>query len=490
MGLSSFFNPDILIGMGQARQKERENLLSQEAERRKSGTQLLSKIFESPDLTPEAREVVLNKLATATMLEPGKPDPKGLFSLDDVLNVRPQVGRSVSRTQSQELPDVGANQYGLTPSNLGLGASELRAPEAPQDYRRSGFYSPEERQNQEIDAYRRQQGVMTEEQIKRDRAKQQAELEFNTLNPPKPPTPSDFTLSPGQTRYGPDGRVIANIPDSASSSVAKSLQESEVVLKDGKRVMAFFNPDPSQAGYYIKGPDGKLQDITAQVAGQYRQPPAPSATIQIDREGRAITNDLDKEVGYALDRATNNMTPGRKLAVMSTVQRMVKNGDTAAARDTIKQAATESESPVVQNNIRGRREAVAALGEIKSMLSQVPQNLIVGTVEDTVRRLGLTRDPRYVKIATRLTTLAQAYRKAITGAQFSQQESQEYTKVFPSYSNTVDVNTATIDAMMDAMNLQDSIYWTRKLGPGWSDSLSPISSPSNASSEWKIISVK
>ncbi len=500
MGLSSIFNPDILIGMGQGHEKYQQNLISEEAARRKEMHSTLSHLFDAPNITPEAQDEILRQISEGTQAPLNKPYK---YDLNKVTQVRPRIGGSVApsqtmnvqapgststvntRPESMSIPDLlppGVQgpqlpqkeesrtasvpmQMNSLPTDLSY---TLNAPEAPASYRRSGFYSPEEMDTRKLDAYREQQQVLTEEDIKRKEAQQKSEYDWNT-NLPKLPAPHKFSSSPLGIFDEGTGDIVHPAPDKPEGS-QKSLQESEVVLKDGKRAMAFFNPDPAKAGWYTKDQaTGKLIDITDKVAGQYRPPPNPSATIQMQGFGNSIVGGMDQDLGYALDRATNNLTPGRKLAVMSTVQRMVKNNDLSQARATIKQAAAESEPPTVQANITGRREAVAALRDIKSLLAKVPQNLLVGTIEDTARALGTTTNKDMVKLATRLTTTLQSYRKAVTGAQFSAQESDEYARVFPNYKSTMVVNQATLDALMDAFNSRDSIYWSNKLGPGWSD---------------------
>src|SRR3990167_9181011 len=183
MGLSSLFNPDILIGMGQAHQSRQKSILDDEAARRKQGTSLFTSIFEHPDLTPEGRDEALRQISEASMAKPDKPYK---FDINRVLSVRPEIGKSVApgQTMNAQLPQSG----GMPSIDI---SQEFPAPDAPADARRSGFYSPQERQKQAEDVYRRQQQIGTEEQIKRTRATQQAEQEFAPLAAPKPP--EDFT---------------------------------------------------------------------------------------------------------------------------------------------------------------------------------------------------------------------------------------------------------------------------------------------------------
>src|SRR3990167_11128805 len=95
MNLSSIFNPDILIGMGEAHQAKQKSILDDEASRRKQGTSLFTSIFEHPDLTPEGRDEALRQISEASRAKPDKPYK---FDINRVLQERPEVGKSGSRT--------------------------------------------------------------------------------------------------------------------------------------------------------------------------------------------------------------------------------------------------------------------------------------------------------------------------------------------------------------------------------------------------------
>lgn len=250
------------------------------------------------------------------------------------------------------------------------------------------------------------------------------------------------------------------------SASTKALQDTEVILQGGKRVMAFFNPDPANTGYFQKDPaTGQLTDITSKVVGLYRP---PSATMQILNSSQPTPN-MQPDMSDALNRATMTLPSNQRAQVVSTVNQQVNRGNLNGAKDTIRQAALEGEDVATRNQVRGRREVVQALTSIEGLLKDLPTNLVSGTVEDVARRLGTSTDQRYVRVGQRLNTLLQSYRRSITGAAFSQAETSEYNTIFPAYTNTPPVNTTLINALREAFSDNDRIYWDYKLGPGWAD---------------------
>lgn len=260
----------------------------------------------------------------------------------------------------------------------------------------------------------------------------------------------------------------------------KSLQDIEVILKGGGRRMAFFDPSPDSAGYYVKDPKtGKLQDITDQVAGQYH---VPSAMIQVAGATRADSG-MPQDIRTALERATLGTQPQKRLQIFNTVNDMFTRGDVSSVKETIRQAALESDPVDVRNQVLARRQALRSLGEIETLLKGVPTDLKTGTIESIYRKLGTSHDPRYVDIANRLAVANQSYRRGMTGVAFSPAEAKQYAEIFPSFSNETPVNETLIRSLKDAFGSNDAAYWDYKLGPGWSDVEQPLAPRTNAQAQ-------
>ena len=88
--------------------------------------------------------------------------------------------------------------------------------------------------------------------------------------PPAPPQPQPFNLSPGQTRFGPDGRPIANLPPTPPQPP----QRQQQVIQ-------------TEQGPMILGEDGQVRPITGPGGAQVR-PPA--------RQGGPMTATAQKEL--------------------------------------------------------------------------------------------------------------------------------------------------------------------------------------------------
>lgn len=271
-----------------------------------------------------------------------------------------------------------------------------------------------------------------------------------------------FTIQEGTLLNKKTGAVVALPPSVARRAVN---MQGEWAKYNGKETYVF--RDMREGREYLPTKEG-LVEITGMTE---KIPPQPPATIQIMNQTRPSAQ-MPPELKSAVERATMSITsPTERLGTMTAVNNMIESGDIPNAISTIKQIALENDRSANAAAVTGRRETMAALLDIQDLLKAVPQNLLVGTAEDVVRKLGASTDPRYVEIGNQLLITLQAYRKGVTGAQFGVQETGEYSRAFPSYSNTAPVNDAQIKGLLEAFKRNDKIYWETKLGKGrdWTD---------------------
>ena len=87
-----------------------------------------------------------------------------------------------------------------------------------------------------------------------------------------------------------------------------------------------------------------------------------------------------------------------------------------------------------------------------------------GAFEDVLRKLGKTTDPKLVKYKNKMMSTLIKYRRAATGVQFSPIESKQYQQMLPNYGQEYHVNLASIDGMIEAMQVNDRSFWSDRLG--------------------------
>lgn len=187
-------------------------------------------------------------------------------------------------------------------------------------------------------------------------------------------------------------------------------------------------------------------------------------------EKTPMSLNLPGAYGTAFSRAILSAPPLKRAGLIQTANNIAASGSEDDLKSLIRQAAIEGENVDIKNQTIGRMSTIKALEDAKGLIQAmakagIPTNILSGTAEDVMRKLGKTNNPAYVKMAQNLQDVLINYRRAATGAQFGEAEGKQYEKMFPKYTNDLPVNVALIDGLLDAMKGRDRFYWEYKLGP-------------------------
>lgn len=163
------------------------------------------------------------------------------------------------------------------------------------------------------------------------------------------------------------------------------------------------------------------------------------------------------------------MSAPRRAAVIANANEALAQGNEEELKRIIRQAAVEGETVERRRTVEGRREAIQVLQSLKQDLAAlkaqgVSTNILRGSLEDVVRKLGTTTDPRLAAFRTRAEEALIEYRRAMTGAVFSTPEAKQYADLFPSYRNTPPLNETLINSMIEAFRTRDRAFWEQKVG--------------------------
>lgn len=93
-------------------------------------------------------------------------------------------------------------------------------------------------------------------------------------------------------------------------------------------------------------------------------------------------------------------------------------------------------------------------------------NYFSGNLEFAINKLGEVKDPKQVAFATQIETALQAYRNAISGTAYSNQEGQAIAYIFPGINKTEGLNTAILTGRQQAMKSLVNASYDQILGPG------------------------
>lgn len=167
----------------------------------------------------------------------------------------------------------------------------------------------------------------------------------------------------------------------------------------------------------------------------------------------------------ALDLAGEKKGP----QFIADVRKLVENGDFSRAQDRLKKVALDTVDTTTAQQIRGRDTAIRALNNISVELEAYrtkykDMNILSGTAEQIKNKIGKVKNADQKRIATKIAAALADYRKAISGAAFTESEKADYESMFPSIMNEEKLNTANIQGMTETFSQANESFYRQQLG--------------------------
>lgn len=147
----------------------------------------------------------------------------------------------------------------------------------------------------------------------------------------------------------------------------------------------------------------------------------------------------------------------------------INNGDTNGAKDLIRSYVIMNSTSKEREVLDGKRNAMEALNSIETKLNEFKAaggntNIFTGLSEKALEKGGLTKDPKLANLANSIAIAIIDYRKAITGAAFTESEGEAYEQVFPSVGNTTELNTEKISTLKESLTRNQDNFIKSRLG--------------------------
>jgi len=202
---------------------------------------------------------------------------------------------------------------------------------------------------------------------------------------------------------------------------------------------------------------------------------APDETVFIGNEENEgfnpsitgnITNDMIEDV---LGNVSVGLTKDKAKNFQQGVERFLKNGQIGKAKDLIERAAIEGVDTETGKVIQGNEVLLTLIDDVERDLQEYEAlggetGIFTGNAQKVQEALGKVGDPKLAKLANKIQISIQKYRKAISGAAFTESEGAEYKAVFPSTDKTAELNAAKISAIKDVSALQNEAMYKMLLG--------------------------
>ena len=159
----------------------------------------------------------------------------------------------------------------------------------------------------------------------------------------------------------------------------------------------------------------------------------------------------------------------QKAAFKKSIVTAMEQGNPRVVVDAAKTAAKDAMGVDYKSRLEGSEKALDILPKIKDDLAQYINgggslNIFSGTIEDIAGKLGTVKDPELRRLASEIQTYLMDYRRSMTGAQFSESETNEYKYILPTIKDTLATATARIDGFIKSKSYDIDASYSTLLG--------------------------
>lgn len=195
----------------------------------------------------------------------------------------------------------------------------------------------------------------------------------------------------------------------------------------------------------------------------------------------------------AFNAVAVGLTDEQRKSAKTSFQGLVNRGDIEGAKEYLISTIAQSNAvPADQKNkVYGRQEALNALTDVKKLLKEYEAaggdtGFFTGKMEDWANKIGKTTDPKLATIQNQIRLALVDYRRAVSGAAFTETEAAEYNRLFPSVGKVSEFNSAIIDSLAQTFSRNQKSFLQVIVGPTAAESLLSAPSPFNSDLSAKI----
>lgn len=292
--------------------------------------------------------------------------------------------------------------------------------------------------------------------------------------PAPAPIPATSTQPAAQsgTRSGQGGSTWTQLSRTGSSKQTSELQQQQDQAKlEMNNLMAGL--PPADAARLSRVVNEAVGGSTAATKPEYMLPllKQVESGIPVDQVIREYQDGPYRpflERSPELYSVTSNLVSGSSQNTrdwaLGNINRLVENGDTLEAVRSIDSIALRALPTTVQSNALEVAGSLDSMTKVKNELLDYynkgkESGIIRGTFENWAQKIGKTTDPEFAAVNAALRETLMNYRRAITGAAFSDAEKREYDALMARIESDEDLNMALITRLEDgAKSKLNNIY--------------------------------
>lgn len=280
-----------------------------------------------------------------------------------------------------------------------------------------------------------------------------------------------FVMSAGSTGHV---GIINNIAQDPNGKTILTISESNWG-KDEKvsHTRQMYADDPRIAGYIrgqldnkLKtGPDAPSKDLKYAPSFEDMRVKHPNITQE-------EYSQLAPAINAIPDAARNislGLTDKKSQSFINDIAQAFKQGDYERAQEKLMLAARQGADAETRRQLLGRDKTIKALSDIQTRIDDYvsrggKMNIFEGGVEDIQKKVGKIRNPELRDIATRIQAAIIDYRKAVSGAAFTESEGKQYEDLFPSTGNVPALNKQIIESLVSVLDMNQEVFYRSAMG--------------------------
>ena len=194
--------------------------------------------------------------------------------------------------------------------------------------------------------------------------------------------------------------------------------------------------------------------------------------LEADLRGTSGDNIIATPQGQAISDAVRTLkfpTVADRKDAEAFIRDLVADGRIPDAKEALLSYVQNSSAETERAIVSGKDDAVRQLQRIQDSLNTFVEkngdtNIFTGLSESALQKVGTTLDPELAIIANDIAIAIIDYRRAVSGAAFTESEAKAYAGVFPSVGKTPELNKAKITSLITKFEDDKDNYLKRKIG--------------------------
>ena len=209
------------------------------------------------------------------------------------------------------------------------------------------------------------------------------------------------------------------------------------------------------------GETGIHLDITMPDGNGYLSPQDVASYFGVGQE-------TGEQLGLALDSIKFGSVDARQNAE-GRLKSLIQKGDLDMAKEYLITQIRNNAKSSQQDTLDGKANTIKALEDIQRKLNKFEAKggdtgVFTGLTEKGLQKGGLTSDPDLADISNQIAIAIVDYRKAVSGAAFTESEAKAYDAIFPSTGKTAELNKVKIDSLIERLQGNRDNFYKANIG--------------------------